>query len=255
MRRWRVVPYTLAVPVQATTVVVSDAHLGQRGNPTRAAFHRFLRAVPELGDHLLINGDLFEFWFEYRHVIPRAAFATLAVLSEICEQGVRLTVTGGNHDRWGLDFWSDELGAEFHRGHARMDISGWQAWVAHGDGVAELDSIGKVLHRFTRHPLTAATFRLIHPDLAIGLVNRMSDRLAARKNLERAERAATAQLEFAHGILDREPDVNLVILGHTHRPALESIDDGRWYFNPGAWVEDHRYGVVTPNGPELRRFE
>lgn len=248
-------PYTLAMPTQSTTVVVSDAHLGQQGNRTRDAFHRFLRAVPELGQHLLINGDLFEFWFEYRHVIPRSAFATLSILSEIREKGVRLTVTGGNHDRWGLDFWSSELGAEFHTGHIRMELSGWQAWVAHGDGVAELDSSGRILHKITRHPLTAATFRLLHPDLAISIVNRLSNRLAARKRETLAIRAAAAQTEFARTLLQREPDVDLVILGHTHRPALEALEDGRWYFNPGAWMEGHRYGVVTQDGPELRTFE
>jgi UDP-2,3-diacylglucosamine hydrolase len=243
------------VPKQSTTIVVSDAHLGQQADRTRDSFHRFLRAVPDLGDHLLINGDLFEFWFEYRQVIPRSAFATLSVLAEVREKGVRLTVMGGNHDRWGLGFWSDELGAEFHSGHARMELSGWQTWVAHGDGFSELDSKGKILHRITRHKLTAAAFRLIHPDLAFGLVTRMSSRLAARNSEDLAARAAAAQAEFARNILDREPKVDLVILGHTHRPALESIDDGRWYLNPGAWMEGHRYAVVTTDGPELKTFE
>ncbi len=255
MRRWHEVGYTLAVPAQSTTVVVSDAHLGQRGNRTGEAFHSFLRIVPELGDHLLINGDLFEFWFEYRHVIPRSAFATLAILSEVRDKGVRLTVTGGNHDRWGLDFWSNELGAEFHRGHARVELSGWQTWVAHGDGVSELDASARILHRITSNRLTATTFRLIHPDLAFGLVKRMSNRLAARDRGDLPARAAAAQAEFARSILDRDPDLDLVILGHTHYPALESIDARRWYFNPGAWMEGYRYGIVTPEGPELKTWE
>jgi len=96
--------------VSAETVfVLADAHLGGVPDAVASALHAFLDTVPRAGDHLVINGDLFEFWFEYDSVIPRRAFPTLARLAAARDRGVRLTVTGGNHDRWGRGFWQREL--------------------------------------------------------------------------------------------------------------------------------------------------
>ncbi|MBI3981339.1 MAG: metallophosphoesterase [Gemmatimonadetes bacterium] len=97
-----------------TVVLLGDAHLGHARRESAARLHAFLDAVPRAGDHLVITGDLFDFWFEYRSVIPRSAFPTLAALSGARARGVRLTLVGGNHDRWGGDFWRQEVGAEFH---------------------------------------------------------------------------------------------------------------------------------------------
>ena len=221
----------------------------------RDSFHRFLQTVPDLGTQLLINGDLFDFWFEYHHVIPRRCFPTLALLSEIRRAGVAITVIGGNHDRWGVGFWESEMGATFVRSETTLDLAGWHAWVAHGDGIAELESRSRWAHALTRHPLTERLFRLIHPDFGFGLVHRMSAYLEARRDPGLVDHAATAQARFAQARLSERPELNLVVMGHTHRAALEPAGENRWYLNPGAWVDGGRYAVISRDGPELRRFE
>lgn len=239
----------------AATIVVSDAHLSEESGKTGAAFHRFLEAVPDLGDHLLINGDLFEFWFTYRSVIPRAVFPTLAALTRVRQAGVRVTVTGGNHDRWGADFWKKELDAEFHRGPVELDLAGWASWVCHGDGVVELDKTGRLMHRITSHPFTARAFHLIHPDLAFWMVRRLSHYLARRRYDEAiVTRAAAAQSKYAKEMLSDRLDLTLVVFGHTHRHALESVESNRWYLNPGAWIDGRRYALISPDGPSLHEF-
>jgi UDP-2,3-diacylglucosamine hydrolase len=95
------------VPGTTNVVIVSDAHLGPRTPEVTATFLRFLAAVPSLGTTLVVNGDLFEFWFEYGSVIPRRAFPVLSGLRRLRDAGVELAVTGGNHDRWGGAFWED----------------------------------------------------------------------------------------------------------------------------------------------------
>lgn len=238
-----------------TVVVVSDAHLGHAPEHVGEALRRFLREVPRMAAHLVINGDLFDFWFEYRRVIPRAAFATLAVLREIREQGVRLTVTGGNHDRWGGDFWVRELGAAFHAGAVELELAGRRTFLAHGDGLAENRPLGHLLHRATRHPAVAGLFRLIHPDVGFWLADRLSGVLAKQTRDDAAlDRGARVQERYALELLARRPDLALVILGHTHRPALRAVDGGRWYLNPGAWLDGFSFAVLGPDGPELRRF-
>jgi len=248
-------PYTPAVPPPAATVVVSDAHLGQVPETVRDRFHRFLQAVPEIGDHLLINGDLFDFWFEYRSVIPRAYFKTLVAISRLRERGVRVTLTGGNHDRWGSTFWNNELGAEFVRGSTRTELAGWKAWVGHGDGLAELTSSSRITHAVCSHPITARLFRLLHPDLGIGLARRFSRFTCARRDRpEAVARAAEAQAGYARRLLAEQPDLDLIVMGHTHKAALESVSPHRWYLNPGAWMDGCKYAVITREGPELAAF-
>lgn len=236
-------------------LVVSDAHLGGVPEAVRAAFHAFLEDVPRAGDHLLLNGDLFEFWFEYRSVIPRRAFPTLACLAAARRRGVRMTVIGGNHDRWGRGFWEAELGAAFHRQEALLELAGWRALVAHGDGIAEQHLASRVLHAITRHPLTAGVFRWVHPDLGHGLVERLSGLLgSATRDPEVIARAAAAQADWARGLLGSRGDLDLVVLGHTHRPTVVAVAERRWYLNPGAWMDGFRYGVITERGPELAAY-
>lgn len=239
-----------------TAVIVADSHLADHREPAAVAFHRFLAEVPNLGGHLIINGDLFEFWFEYRHVIPRRAFKTLAALEGLAGRGVRLTVVGGNHDRWGGPFWARELGAAFHPDGAELEVAGWQTLIRHGDGLAEQHWGAKLLHRVTRNRIAVGAFRLIHPDLSFWMVERSSRALADQtRDAAVLDRAARAQDEFARSTLRERPELDLIVLGHTHRPVLEECQERRWFLNPGAWMDGYRYALVTPEGPSLHRWE
>lgn len=240
----------------ARVVVAADAHLGQVPPAVAAAFHRFLDAVPDLGDALVINGDLFDFWFEYRAVIPRRHFATVAKLAAVRSRGIPIIFVGGNHDRWGGDFLIHDLGIEFHPGEAEMELAGRHSFVAHGDGLTEQHWSAKVMHRVTRHPATIRLFRALHPDLGFWIAHQLSRKLADNTRdkavLDRAERA---QARYAEQLLARRPDLALVILAHTHRPAVAQLPDGRAYLNPGAFLDGGRYAVVTKSGVELKTFQ
>ncbi|NIN11589.1 MAG: hypothetical protein GTN62_08810 [Gemmatimonadales bacterium] len=243
-------------PVPQGVIVVSDAHLGFAPESVTRAFHCFLEAVPSLGDHLVVNGDLFEFWFEYRAVIPRAAFSTLEALAAVRRTGVRITVTGGNHDRWGGEFWRRDLGAEFHEEVVDLDLAGFKALVSHGDGVGDEPGGARLMHAVTRHPLTARVFRWIHPDVGLALVRRMSPFMAGKTRDQAViQRFAEQQADYARRLLARRPDLDLVVLGHTHRSALIPVGERRWYLNPGAWMDGYCYAMITPEGPTLERFE
>ncbi len=237
-------------------VIVSDSHLGR--SPRRdsdAAFHAFLRAVPDMGNHLVINGDLFEFWFEYRAVIPRAAFPTLAVLAAVRDAGVRLTVTGGNHDRWGGAFWREQLDCEFAAGGTETRLAGWRAFVHHGDGLSEQSRRSAIMHRVTKHPMTEGLFRWIHPDVGFWIVRHLYGVLREDEDdLPDVQPIADAQAAYARGLLASREDLDLVVLSHTHQRVIEQAAPRRWFLNPGAWRVDQRYAVVTDEGPELRSW-
>jgi UDP-2,3-diacylglucosamine hydrolase len=236
-------------------LVVADAHLGQVAPAVETAFHRFLDAVPDLGDALLINGDLFDFWFEYGAVIPRRHFASVARLHALRAKGIAITFVGGNHDRWGGDFLVNDLGIAFYGGEAEVDVAGRRAFVAHGDGLTEQHWSARLMHRVTRHPLTIRVFRALHPDLGFRIAHQLSGRLADNtRDPAVLDRAALAQARFATDLLGHRADLGLVILAHTHRAALERLPDGRAYLNPGAWLDGFRYAVVATDSIELKAF-
>ena len=238
-----------------SVLIVSDAHLGHAPESVARSFHAFLETVPQLGRHLIINGDLFDFWFEYRRVISREAFPTLSALLQVRTAGVELTVTGGNHDRWGGDFWSRELGARFYPIPVELDLLGFRVFLAHGDGLSETRVASRLMHRVTRLPVTVGLFRWIHPDIGFWLADRMSGSLAEQtRDAASLDRAASAQRDYARALLAGRPDLNLVVLGHTHRPQLDAAGPRRWFLNPGAWMESGAYALLTAAGPELRRF-
>lgn len=235
--------------------MVADAHLGQVPAAVGAAFHAFLDQVPQPGDHLLLTGDLFDFWFEYNTVIPRKHFATVAKLQSVRARGIPITFVGGNHDRWGGSFFRKDLGIEFFGGEAELELGGRRAFVAHGDGLTEQHWTGTLMHRFTRHPATVAVFRVLHPTIGFWIADLFSRHLADNtKDRAVLDRASAAQRRWAANFLDTHRDVALVIMAHTHRPVVDRLPDGRMYLNPGAFLDGGRYAVITANGVELKQF-
>lgn len=244
----------MPLPV-SRVLVVADAHLGQVPAAVGAAFHRFLEEIPQPGDHLLLTGDLFDFWFEYATVIPRKHFATVARLQAVRARGIPVTFVGGNHDRWGGSFFRRDLDIAFHAGEAELELAGRRAFVAHGDGFTEQHWSGAVMHRVTRHPVTVALFRILHPTIGFWIADLFSRHLADNtKDRAVLDRAAEAQQRWAADFLERRSDVDLVVMAHTHRARVDRRSDGRTYLNPGAFLDGGRYAVVTADGVELRQF-
>jgi len=240
------------VPAEAL-VIVSDAHLGYAPWETEAALLDFLDAVPDLGDSLLINGDLFEFWFAYRRVIPRDGFRVAAALGRVARR-LPVAVVGGNHDRWGAAFWPEELGVRFAPDQLELTVGTRRVLALHGDAVPAA-SHARVLHHLVRLPVTSAIYRLLHPDLGVPLVRWLAGRTGDHgTEREGFTQEAAAQERWAVERLRDDPSLGLLVLGHTHRAALVEAAPGRHYVNPGAWLDGFRFAVATSTGAELRRF-
>jgi UDP-2,3-diacylglucosamine hydrolase len=237
-----------------TLVVVSDAHLGYAPPDVETALLEFLDAVPTLGDCLLLNGDLFEFWFSYDRVIPRVGFRVAAALGAL-RRRLPVLLVGGNHDRWGRAFWEQDLGITFAPERAEFELGGRRVLALHGDRIGYGRPRSRVLHRLVSSRLASAVYRAIHPELGVPLVHALSARLGDHATSGAiVERSAARQRRWAEQALADDPSLALVILGHTHRATLEEPFPDRRYLNPGAWFDGFRYAVATPHGAELRRF-
>ena len=235
-------------------LVLADAHLGITDPAVEEVLLDFLHQAPELGDCLLVNGDLFDFWFSYRRVIPREGFAVAAALGAL-RRLMPVVMTGGNHDRWGEDFWFRDLNIEFAPLELRFTVGQRQVLAVHGDGLLEQHWSAKLMHHITKNPLTVRTWRALHPDLGFWLVDKMSRVLGdTTRDPAVLARAAEWQKQWAANRLGEDPDLGAVVMAHTHRPALEEPTPGQIYLNPGAWMEGYRYGVLTDEGGTLATF-
>lgn len=236
------------------TVVVSDIHLGAIPAHAERAFLAFLEGVPALGDELLVDGDLFDFWFEYRQVVPRGHFEVLAALHRLAAGGTRIRFLGGNHDAWAGTFLEGEVGVEVVEGPAVLEVGGRRAYVAHGDGLGGGDWGYRALKRASRSRLGRALFRAIHPDLGVPVARRASATETRHAEGPRVEAARADRLAaHARTLLERRRDVDLVIFGHAHRPQLEEVEPGRFYLNAGDWIHHRSWAIVTPEEIRLER--
>ncbi len=238
-----------------TLIVVSDAHLGVAPPAIEEALLEFLDTCPELGDCLLVNGDLFDFWFTYSHVIPRRGFHVAAALARL-RRRMPIVMVGGNHDRWDSQFWERDLGLRFHPRAATFEIGRRKVMAVHGDGLTEARWQAKLIHRLIQHPATAAIYRILHPELGFRLVDLLSPALGDHTHDEATlARAAARQRVWAEHLLTDDPSLGLVIMGHTHRAVVSELDRGRQYLNPGAWFDGFGYAIATETGAELRNFK
>jgi UDP-2,3-diacylglucosamine hydrolase len=235
-------------------VLVGDAHLGRGSPEAEAAFLAFLDTVPDLGDGLVVTGDLFEFWFTYRRVIPRRGVRVMSALATL-RRKVPILMVGGNHDRWAGTFWQRELDIEFAPLEGRFELNGRPALVVHGDGLTETHWSARLLHGLLRHDATIALYSALHPDLGFWLVDRLSGYLGDRGRTEVEIAASAARQEgWARRMLGTMPAPALLVMGHTHRPVAVEAGPGRWYVNPGAWFLGYPYALAGSGEARLARF-
>ncbi|MBI4513809.1 MAG: UDP-2,3-diacylglucosamine diphosphatase [Gemmatimonadetes bacterium] len=236
-------------------IVVSDVHLGATTPEQERAFLQFLGSWRGAAHEIFFNGDLFDFWFEYRSVILSRYFPVLRVLADLAASGVRLRLLGGNHDAWGGGFLRDVIGIELLDGPVRLDLRGWRVWAAHGDGVGEGDLGYRLLKSLVRRRALVAAFRWTHPDLGERIARRVSKTgRPSAADLERSRARARVLGAYARAVLARDPSIDVVLLGHCHIPELVELHPRRYYLNAGDWVTHRSYAVFTPDRVELKEW-
>lgn len=233
--------------------VISDTHLGVGSRDLERTLVAFLRQLPGRAGSLLINGDLFDFWFEWKTVIPKGHFRTLSALGDLRDAGIDILMIAGNHDCWGGDVLTEDVGLTYHDGAWDGQLAGWRTRVEHGDGLRELeDRRYRKLRVILRNPASIRAFRWLHPDWGSRLARGSSD--ASRTHRARDSGGGGGLRGVAMRWLDAHPETELVIYGHSHVAALERAPSGGVYANAGSWLAEPTFLVVTPDAIELRRW-
>jgi UDP-2,3-diacylglucosamine hydrolase len=243
--------YNCEVPA-SPCYLISDAHIGVASRDIERRFVRFLRELHGRAGSLVINGDLFDFWFEWKSVIPRASFRVLAALSELTDSGLEILWVAGNHDCWGGDILRDDVGVKYHVGPWTGDIAGWRTKVEHGDGLRDKEDRGyRMIRPVMRNRLAIRAFRALHPDWASRLAHGSSD--ASREYRARDEGRGLRAIAMAE--LERDRNVDLLVYGHSHVAALERGPKGNVFANAGSWLDAPTYLRITPEAIELLEWQ
>lgn len=236
-------------PTPKPAYVVSDAHLGANPSARARDLVDWLRFARERASHLVLNGDIFDFWFEYRRVIPRGHVRVLGAIAEAVDAGVAVSFLGGNHDWWGGSCLTAEIGVTFHRAPIRTTLAGRNAYIAHGDGLGGGDWGYRVASGVLRARLFRRAFRMIHPDLGVRLAALLSKSESHEGPPgEGSRKRAKALEELAVRQLARDATLEIVLFGHTHVPAVAEVG-GRYYVNAGKWMRERSYAVIEASGP------
>ncbi len=214
----------------------------------------FLDVVPSLGDALLVTGDLFDFWFTWRRVIPRQAIRTTAALIHLARR-FPVMMVGGNHDRWGSTFWDREAGLRFAPHRLECDVAGRRVLAVHGDGMHREHFRANVLNRLINAPSVIRAVAALPASLTFWAADQLQhDPTYAAAHPQISELAMARQRDLAAGLLQADTGLAAVVMGHTHRAAALELTPGQWYLNPGAWLDGHSYGILDASGATLHQF-
>ena len=235
----------------------SDVHLGAVAPETERAFVRWLMYTADHASELILNGDLFDFWFEYASVIPGGHTRTLGALAELVDGGLPVTLMGGNHDWWGGTFLTDDVGLTFRTEPVVRNLAGFKTFIAHGDGLGRGDLPYRMLQGGLQSRAARWLFRWLHPDLGAALASRVSRTAARAADPTGAEQARSKVLyDWALEELEAKSDLDLIVLGHAHIPILHEAGPGRFYVNLGDWIKHRSYLVLSEGQrPSLETWE
>ena len=251
---------------------VADAHLrfdrDEEERDKQAHLIAFLQHLKNRAERLYILGDLFDFWFEYKYVIPRIGIKVLYALYDLIRSGTEIVYIGGNHDFWVGPFLSDEIGVRTVHEPMEIKHQGLRLYIAHGDGETEGETGYKIMRQILRSPLCIRLFGLLHPDLAVRIargVSRSSGRRTARKlrsepqaeEIPIDERPSFRRMRerYRHAAQAKfEAGFDAVVFGHVHIPIHEREGD-HTFLIVGDWMNQYTYAVLRNGQFELRRWD
>jgi UDP-2,3-diacylglucosamine hydrolase len=240
---------------------LSDFHLGAP-NDTESRKRedrlvRFLQDARKDAGIIFIVGDIFDFWFEYKTVVPKGFVRILGTLAQLADEGIQLHIFTGNHDLWMQDYLSKELNAKLYFEPQAFTIQNKQFLIGHGDGLGPGDKGYKRLKKIFTNPICQWLFRWLHPDAGIQLANYFS----------RKSRAKTGNADEIFLGEDKEwlilytkekaktMSVDYFIFGHRHYAIDLKINDKSRYINLGDWIRLNTYAVFDGTDLQLLTWE
>ena len=237
----------------------SDFHLGVPDKAKSLERERtiisWLDSISDTAAGIVLVGDIFDFWFEYKHVIPKGFIRFQGKLAELVDRGIPIVFFTGNHDMWMFDYFTDELAIPIHRSPQVFESNGRTLYVGHGDGLGPGDRKYKIIKRFFASPTCQWLFHWLHPNVGISIANRWSS--SSRKSSDRKKISFKGDEEWLIRYLkdiEKVAHHDCYIFGHRHLPCDQPVDDTH-YINLGDWFQHQTYAIFDGSQVKLHRYE
>jgi len=239
--------------------IASDMHLGAPDEVQSLIREKklieWLDSIQQQAIQIILLGDIFDFWFEYNHVIPKYHFRLLAKLSEIQDKYQNIIIFVGNHDLWMRDFFPKYLNIPVLHQEKKYEWFGKSYFVAHGDGLGPGDHGFKFMKKCFKNPFLHACFKWIHPDVGIGLANYFSRK--SRKTHAISDEDDHGEKEFLFQFVKKysqeNPAIQYYVFGHRHQVKHQKINEAEM-FVLGDWITKFSYLKIDENGPQILYF-
>jgi len=240
---------------------ISDFHLGvpndKDSRKREDKIVAWLNSISHDVQILYLMGDVFDYWFEYKEVVPRGYVRLLGKLAELSDAGVEMHYFTGNHDMWVFDYLPKEIGLQIHRSPIQREYNGKKFYLGHGDGLGPGDFGYKFIKKVFANKLSQWLFARVHPNTGIGLM----------KFFSRRSRIATGASDdvylgddkewlmiFSREVLQKE-HYDYFIFGHRHMPLDKQLNNQSRYINLGEWINHFTYAVFDGQQLQLKKFD
>lgn len=237
----------------------SDFHLGipnhRESLKREKLIVRWLDEISKDAQAIFLVGDVFDFWFEYKQVIPKGFVRLLGKLAEIADQGIEIVVFSGNHDLWLKNYLIDEIGVQIYHESQSYQIGSHSFYIAHGDGLGPGDRKFKFFKKTFKNPVCQWLFRWLHPDIGVAMAKRWSN----GSRLAQLDDPLTFHGE-SEWLMVHSKQVESIshhdyyVYGHRHIAGVHDMEGHAVYVNLGEWVTRSTYGVYDGNEFLLKSF-
>lgn len=241
----------------------SDFHLGvptfEESLKREKLLCQWLDSIKPHASEIYLLGDLFDFWFEYKDVVPKGYTRFLGKLSELSDSGIKITMFKGNHDMWTFGYLEKEIGLTVISDELIIERNSKKIFMHHGDGIGPGDKMYKLIRKIFRSYLAIKLFAFLHPRLGAGLAKYLSKSSRIQKDQSGADKIYLGDdkefiTQFCIEKLKHE-HFDFFICGHRHLPLNIELSNASRYINLGEWVNYFTYAEFDGNKLELKKFE
>jgi len=226
---------------------ISDLHLGApNAEESLIREKKFVKWLDEIAidaEELFVVGDLFDFWFEYKHAAPRGHVRALGKLAELADSGIKITLFTGNHDMWIFDYLPKEIGCQLYREPITREFNGVKFYIGHGDGLGPGDHGYKFIKKVFANKFCIWLFARLHPNFGIGLANYFSKKSRAKTGGDDSIFLGENEewlVQYSKEVLEKE-HFDYFVFGHRHLPLDINLNDKSQYINLGDWLSYYSY--------------
>ncbi|MFK5889676.1 MAG: UDP-2,3-diacylglucosamine diphosphatase [Flavobacteriaceae bacterium] len=238
----------------------SDQHFGaptpEKSKVREAKFISWLDTVKKDADTLFLLGDLFDFWFEYRNVVPKGFVRVLGKLAELRDAGIKIHFFVGNHDLWMRDYFEKELNIPVYFKPQIFTFDDKKFYIGHGDGLGPGDKGYKRMKKVFTNPFSKWLFRWLHPDLGVRLGQYLSTQnklISGEEDVVFLGKDQEWLVQYAKTKLAKQ-HYDYFVFGHRHLPMEIALNNKSTYINLGDWVSHFTYAVFEDDKLSLKNF-